>query len=121
MRVAGAASSACTTTPASLSRHRHLKPVPILAQLTGAEINNDLTGIPVPPLEVAWYNRGSSVTYARSDYAFGEINNSVINNEFDATIIEVAFHDDASDAQLMRDPKVRNWVARASSRPCSGS
>ena len=85
-----------------------------LAQLTGAEINNDLTGIPVPPLEVAWYNRGSSVTYARSDYAFGEINNSVINNEFDATIIEVAFHDDASDAQLMRDPKVRNWVARAS-------
>lgn len=85
-----------------------------LAQLTGAEINNDLTGIPVPPLELAWYNRGSSVTYARSDYAFGEINNTIINNEFDATIIEVAFHDDASDAKLLRDPKVRNWVARAS-------
>ena len=32
----------------------------------------------------------------------------------DATIIEVAFHDDASDAALLRDPKARNWIARAS-------
>jgi len=84
-----------------------------LAQLLGAEVNNDLTSTPSSLLETAWYNRGTSVTFARSDYAFGEINNNIISNEFDATIVEVAFHDDASDAKLMRDPKVRNWVARA--------
>ena len=27
-------------------------------------------------------------------------------------ILEVAFHDNTSDAALLRDPKVRNWVAR---------
>lgn len=85
-----------------------------LAELTGLEINNDLVGIGTPPLEVAWYNRGSSVTYARSDYAFGEIRGDTLNYEMDATIIEVAFHDDANDALLLRDPKARNWIARAS-------
>ena len=35
-------------------------------------------------------NRGATVTLDRSDIEFGEINNSVINNEFDATILEVA-------------------------------
>ncbi len=85
-----------------------------LAQLIGLEVNNDLVGIGSPPLELAWYNRGTSVTYARSDYAFGEIRGDTLNYEMDATIIEVAFHDSDSDAKLLRDPKVRNWVARAS-------
>ncbi len=85
-----------------------------LAQLLGTEVNNDLVGIGVPPLEVAWLNRGANITYARSDYAFGEINNNTIQNEFDAGMVEVAFHDDPMDARLMRDPKARNWVARAS-------
>lgn len=31
----------------------------------------------------------------------------------DATIIEVAYHDDATDAKLLRDPRARNAVARA--------
>lgn len=31
----------------------------------------------------------------------------------DATIIEVAYHDNVSDAQIMRDPKGRNAIARA--------
>lgn len=84
-----------------------------LAQLLGLEINNDLTGIGVPPLELAWYDRGSSVTFRRTDFAFGEIRNDTLGGEMDATIVEVAFHDDDSDARLMRDPKVRNWVARA--------
>lgn len=84
-----------------------------LAQLTGLEINNDLVAIGTPPLEVAWYNRGTSVTYARTDYAFGEIRGDTLGYEMDATIIEVAFHDDTSDAKLLRDPKARNWVARA--------
>jgi hypothetical protein len=84
-----------------------------LAGLLGTAVNNELSALRVPPLEVAWHNRGANVTFARSDYAFGEINNNTIGDEFDATIVEVAFHDDLSDAKLMRDPKVRNWVARA--------
>ena len=68
-----------------------------------------------PPLEVPWFNRsGASLTFARSDFAFGEINNSGINDEFDATIIEVAFHDNPDDALLLRDPRARNIMARAS-------
>lgn len=83
-----------------------------LAELLGREINDDLVAIGSPPLEFAWSNR-STVTYARSDFAFGEIRDDTINGEMDATIVEVAFHDNASDAALMRDPKVRDWVARA--------
>ena len=36
-----------------------------------------------------------------------------INNEFDATIVEVAFHDSTPDTQLMREAYVRDAVARA--------
>lgn len=84
-----------------------------LALLLAREVNDDLVALS-NSLEVAWYQRGSSLTYARSDYAFGEINNNALNGEMDATIIEVAFHDNADDARLLRDPKARNWVARAS-------
>ncbi|HKS36682.1 MAG TPA: fibronectin type III domain-containing protein [Verrucomicrobiae bacterium] len=83
------------------------------AQLAGAEVNDDLSALAIPPLEVAWFNRGANITYARTDFAFGEIRNDAIGGEMDATIIEVAFHDHADDARLMRDPKVRNAVARA--------
>lgn len=54
---------------------------------------------------------------ARSNPAngsFGAISTSNNNNEFDATILEVAFHDNAQDAQLLLDPKVRDAVARSS-------
>lgn len=82
------------------------------AQLVGKEVNDDMVALGSPPLEVAWYNR-STVTYARSDYAFGEIRTSATGDEFDATIIEVAFHDDASDAKLMLDPQARRAIARS--------
>ena len=88
-----------------------------LAQLTAAEVNNDLSAITAPPLETRWSNRGANVTYARNDYAFGEIRDDAIGGEMDATIVEVAFHDNLADARLMRDPKVRQWVARAT---CQG-
>ncbi len=83
-----------------------------LAQLAGTEVNNDLVGIGSPPLELPWYNRGGSITTTQT-FAFGEIRNDTLGGEMDATIIEVAFHDDASDAALLRDPKVRNWIGRA--------
>ncbi len=84
-----------------------------LAEIVSTNLNNTLNQITVPPFEVNWANNRSSATYARSDYAFGEINNNYINDEFDATIIEVAFHDNQNDAKLLRDPRVRNWIARA--------
>jgi hypothetical protein len=84
-----------------------------LAQLIGQEVNDDLVALTVPPYELEWHDRGSAVTLSRSDIAFGEINNSVIDDEFDATILEVGFHDNVDDARLLRDPKVRNVAARA--------
>ncbi len=85
-----------------------------LAEIIATNVNNALKRVTVPPFEVGWNNNRSSLTYARTDYAFGEIRGDRIGYEMDATIIEVAFHDNAYDAALMRDPKFRNWVARAS-------
>ena len=86
-----------------------------LAELVGAEVTTTLCGVTVPPLELPWFKR-STVSYARNDYAFGEINNRSIRDEFDATILEVAFHDSLDDAKLLRDPRVRDLVARCSYR-----
>jgi len=89
------------------------------AALVGHEVNDDLVAIGSPPLPVAWHNRGSSdssVTYARTDFAFGEIRDDRINSEMDATIVEVAFHDNLNDTILLRDPRARAWVARACSQ-----
>jgi len=84
-----------------------------LAELAGAELTTTLCGVTVPPLELPWFKR-STVAFARGDFAFGEINNRSIQNEFDATILEVAFHDSPADARLLRDPKVRDIAARCS-------
>ena len=83
----------------------------LLANTVSGEVNDDLVaqnGV----FEHNWFNR-STHTLDRSDIEFGEINNTYINNEFDATIIEWAFHDNTLDTQLMRDSKVRDAVAQA--------
>ncbi len=80
-----------------------------LALLVATEMDSDMK---VLPLEIPWVSR-SQLAYARSDYAFGEIRGGSIGYEMDATIIEVAFHDEVSDGKLMRDPKMRNWAARS--------
>ncbi len=46
--------------------------------------------------------------------SFGAISTTGNSNEFDATIIEVAFHDNEQDAELLRDARVRAAVARSS-------
>ncbi|MDB6070516.1 MAG: hypothetical protein JWL81_1687 [Verrucomicrobiales bacterium] len=79
-----------------------------LAQLCGQEVNNDLV-TPGMPLEVPWNNR-STVTYTGG---YTEISNGEFHDEMDATIIEVGFHDDDSDARLLRDPKVRLAIGKA--------
>src|SRR6185436_10132176 len=84
----------------------------LLASSLGQEVNDDMVaqnGL----YEHNWFDAGTNVTLDRSDIEFGEINNNYIDDEFDATIIEVAYHDDQLDAELMRDPKVRDAVARA--------
>lgn len=89
-----------------------------LAFLIASEMNAELSAQTSPPLEVPWFTRpDNQLTFARSDFAFGEINNSAISGEFDATIIEVGFHDHPDDALLLRDPKVRNIMARTA---CEG-
>jgi hypothetical protein len=81
-----------------------------LADTLGQEINDDLV---IQEIQVGgsyWFNRGSDVTLGGS---FGEIDNRVIFDEFDATIMEVGFHDNVDDAEMLRDPRVRDAIAKA--------
>ncbi len=87
-----------------------------LAYLVAAECNDDLSAIGSPPLENPWPNRrtlGRSLTKDDTGIEYGEINNNYINDEFDATLIEVAAHGNLVEAQNLLDAKARNWVARA--------
>ncbi len=83
----------------------------LLANTLGREVNDDLVA-QNGQFEHNWFNR-SVVTLDRTDIEFGEINNEVIGGEFDATIVETGFHDNVQDAQLLRDPKVRDALARS--------
>lgn len=80
-----------------------------LAQIVGKEVNDDMVALGSPPLEVAWFNR-TTVTYSGG---YSEIDGSLFNYEMPATIVEVAFHDSSLDTLLLRDPKARAAVARA--------
>lgn len=80
-----------------------------LATICGQEVTWDLTNMNAY-LEVPWYNRGANITYAGS---YTEISTVNLAGEMDATIIEVAFHDNTNDIKLLLDPKARNWIARA--------
>jgi hypothetical protein len=84
----------------------------LLAQTLAREINDDLVSLS-GQFEHNWFDRGNSLTLDRSDIEFGEINNLYINNEFDATIVETGFHDNQLDAEMLRDPRVRDAIARA--------
>jgi hypothetical protein len=84
----------------------------LLAKSLAKEVNDDMVA-QNGTMQHDWFDRGDKVTLDREDIEFGEINNRYINNEFDATIIEVAFHDNKKDAELMRTPQERNAIARA--------
>ena len=81
-----------------------------LAQLCGSTVNDELVGLGSPPLEFAWNDRGTNITYSGG---YSELSNNNFVNVMDATIIEVAYHDDATDAALLRDPRARGAVGRA--------
>lgn len=82
-----------------------------LALETASEINSDLIAQNADFDSGNWQNR-TSLTFQAS-FNYGEINNSVINNEFDATIIETGFHDNSQDAPMLRDQKVREAIAKS--------
>lgn len=79
------------------------------ALLVTKAFDTAIASIGSPPLEHAW-NQRSSLLYGSS---YGEIDNRVIKGEYAATIIEIAFHDNQLDAELMRDPEFRGWAAQA--------
>jgi hypothetical protein len=78
-----------------------------LALYLGRQINQDMQALN-GQFEHNWANR-TTHTFTSG---FGEIDLGS-NAEMDATIIEVAFHDNIQDAALMRDPKARDALARA--------
>jgi Fibronectin type III domain len=87
------------------------------AYLIASELNTDMVAIGSPPLESDWPDRvalGRSLTLDRTDIEFGEIRGDRLNDEMDATIIEVAAHGNQSEARLCLDMKVRRAVARGS-------
>lgn len=84
----------------------------LLADTLASEVNDDLVA-QNGSFEHNWFDNGNNVTLDRTDIEFGEINNERINNEFDATIIETGYHDNQLDAEMLRDPRVRDALARA--------
>ena len=70
----------------------------LLAKSLGQEVNDDLVD-QNGQFEHDWNDRKDNTTLDRDDIDFGEINDHYINDEFDATIVEVAFH----DLQVRRD------------------
>ncbi|HJS07962.1 MAG TPA: dockerin type I domain-containing protein, partial [Pirellulales bacterium] len=78
-----------------------------LALYTGRQINQDMQALN-GQFEHNWSNR-TTHTFTSG---FGEIDEGA-SAEMDMTIIEVGFHDNTQDSQLLRDPKVRDQIARS--------
>lgn len=86
----------------------------LLAFTLANEINIDMPVLD-GGFEHPWFVR-SNIIFDAPAFEYGEINNNVINNEFDATIVERAFHDNQMDAELLRDPKFNEEVSRSTAR-----
>ena len=78
-----------------------------LALFTGRQINQDMQA-----LNGTFEHNWSTRTSHSSSGGFGEIDLGA-SAEMDATIIEVGFHDNTQDSQLLRDPKVRDQIGRS--------
>ncbi|MFH1747168.1 MAG: hypothetical protein ABIG44_09020 [Planctomycetota bacterium] len=72
------------------------------------EVDNDMFYM-ASEFEHSWVDRASP-TYTSAYGAIATTNN---DNEFDATIVELAFHDNQEDAELLRDSRVRAAMARS--------
>lgn len=82
------------------------------ARMLANSINEEMTshGLKLP---VPWQVR-SRITDSHID--FGEIRRDAIHNEMCASLLEVAFHDNQLDAELLKDPTVRLAMARSALR-----
>jgi hypothetical protein len=78
-----------------------------LATYTGRQINQDMQALN----GVFEHNWGPRTVHTLAA-GFGEINEGA-SAEMDMTIIEVGFHDQAQDAEMLRDPRVRDQIARS--------
>ncbi|MGB7157211.1 MAG: hypothetical protein WBD40_04030, partial [Tepidisphaeraceae bacterium] len=78
-----------------------------LAQIAGGTLETEMRALDATH-EHPWASRSDTLTGA-----YGEISNGNLGGEMDATIMEVAFHTNAQDADLMKDPVVRNDVGRS--------
>lgn len=79
-----------------------------LAMMLADQVNQDFQNLN----GVFEYNWSTPATNTDSHINFGEIDLGP-SAEMDATIIEVAFHDNVQDNALLRDPKVRDQIARS--------
>ncbi|HEX4414419.1 MAG TPA: N-acetylmuramoyl-L-alanine amidase, partial [Lacipirellulaceae bacterium] len=79
-----------------------------LAQLMATQVNGDMASLN-GSFEYTW---STPATNTDSHINFGEIDLGA-NGEMDATIVEVAYHDNLQDNALLRDPKVRDQIARS--------
>jgi len=79
-----------------------------LALFAGRQLNVDMRALN-GQFEHDWSTR-TSYTLTGS---FGEMTNTVANGKFDATIVEVGFHDTQTDNELLRDAKVRRQLGRS--------
>jgi N-acetylmuramoyl-L-alanine amidase len=92
------------------------------SQKLGTKVNTSMNSITsgalAPnPLTQTWGQSGAGTNLYGSGCsgfsAFGEINNTYFADEMAASLIEVAFHDSSLDAEILRDPRGREALARA--------
>lgn len=74
----------------------------------GELVHNRVFGAVTTLFDASWYEYGNGMYSAY----FGEINPGY-NNEMPSCLIELAFHDNAADALMLRNPKFRDIAARA--------
>lgn len=80
------------------------------ATILSNEIDTDMTLLSNQnEFEHPWVDRAAATLTG----SYGAIATSANSNEFDATLVELAFHDNQQDAELLRDPRVRSYMARA--------
>lgn len=83
-----------------------------LATYIGQQINGDMQALD-GTFDYNWSPRTPTLAGAYGEINAGNFRNSSNVVEMDATLAEVAFHDNAQDANIMRDPRGRDAIARA--------
>ena len=84
-----------------------------LATFVGRQVNVDMRARD-GQFENTWSTRTTySISGAYEEFGANRFRNSSNVVEMDATVAEVAFHDQTQDSQFLRDPKARDQIARS--------